>query len=412
MRKLLVVTLLAVPVAAFAADPSTGLGGDGKPAPTFTKDVAPIFNKSCVECHRPTMFAPMSLTTFDEARPWARSIKTRVVSRAMPPWGADPAHGTFKNDPRLTEKEIETIVAWVDAGAPKGDDKDLPAAPKFADGWTIGKPDAIFTMDEEFTIPADGAVPYKYFKAPTNLTEDKWIQAIEIHPGARAQVHHVIAFTQPAGSVPKPGGELGPTNIGGITPNKPGLVFEPGVARLLRGNSDIVMQIHYTTNGTEAKDRTTIGVIYAKQPPTKMVAGGMAINPRFVIPAGDGNAEVRATTPMNRDTLVTAFTPHMHVRGKDMIYIAHYPDGTDETLLSVPKYDFNWQITYELAKPKLLPKGTKLEVIAHYDNSTANKFNPDPTKDVRWGDQTWEEMMIGFFSTVQPPAAASATPQP
>jgi mono/diheme cytochrome c family protein len=404
MRKLLVVTLLAVPVVAFAAD--------GKPAPTFTKDVAPIFNKSCVECHRPTMFAPMSLTTFDDARPWARSIKTRVVSRAMPPWGADPAHGTFKNDPRLTEKEIETIVAWVDAGAPKGDDQDLPAAPKFADGWTIGKPDAIFTMDEEFTIPADGAVAYKYFKAPTGLTEDKWIQAIEIHPGARAQVHHVIAFTQPAGSVPKPGGELGPTNIGGITPNKPGLVFEPGVARLLRGNSDIVMQIHYTTNGTEAKDRTTIGVIYAKQPPTKMVAGGMAINPRFVIPAGDGNAEVRATTPLNRDTLVTAFTPHMHVRGKDMTYIAHYPDGTDETLLSVPKYDFNWQITYELAKPKLLPKGTKLEVIAHYDNSTANKFNPDPTKDVRWGDQTWEEMMIGFFATVQPPAVAAATPQP
>ena len=404
MRALIFTMLVALPAAAFAAD--------GKPAPTFSKDVAPIFNKSCVECHRPTMFAPMSLTTFDEARPWARSIKQRVVSGAMPPWGADPAYGTFKNDPRLTQKEIDTITAWVDGGAPKGDDKDLPVAPTFAEGWTIGKPDAIFTMDEEFTIPATGAVAYKYFKAPTGLTEDKWIQAIEIHPGARAQVHHVIAFTQPAGSVPKPGGELGPTNIGGITPNKPGLVFEPGVARLLRGNSDIVMQIHYTTNGTEAKDRTTIGVVYAKQPPTKMVGGGMAINPRFVIPAGDGNAEVRATTPLTRDTLITAFTPHMHVRGKDMTYIAHYADGTDETLLSVPKYDFNWQITYQLATPKMLPKGTKLEVIAHYDNSTANKFNPDPTKDVRWGDQTWEEMMIGFFSTVQPPAAAAATPQP
>ena len=402
MKTAILLALLGLPTAAMAADAPV----------TFAKDVAPIFNKSCVECHRPTMFAPMSLTTFDDARPWARSIKQRVVSGAMPPWGADPAHGTFKNDPRLTPKEIETIAAWVDGGAPKGDDKDLPPAPTFADGWTIGKPDAIFTMDEEFTIPASGAVPYKYFKAPTGLTEDKWIQAIEIHPGARAQVHHVIAFTQPAGNVPKPGGELGPTNIGGITPNKPGLVFEPGVARLLRGNSDIVMQIHYTTNGTEAKDRTTIGVVYAKAPPTKMVGGGMAINPRFVIPAGDGNAEVRATTPLTRDTLVTAFTPHMHVRGKDMTYIAHYADGTDETLLSVPKYDFNWQITYELAKPKLLPKGTKLEVIAHYDNSTANKFNPDPTKDVRWGDQTWEEMMIGFFSTVQPPAVAAATPQP
>jgi mono/diheme cytochrome c family protein len=402
MKTAILVALLGLPSAALAADAPV----------TFAKDVAPIFNKACVECHRPTMFAPMSLTTFDDARPWARSIKQRVVSRVMPPWGADPAHGTFKNDPRLTQKEIDTIVAWVDAGAPKGDDTDLPPQPKFADGWTIGKPDAIFTMDEEFTIPATGTIPYKYFRAPTGLTEDKWIQAIEIHPSARAQVHHVLAFTQPAGSVPKPGGELGPNNIGGVTPNKPGLVFEPGVARLLRGNSDIVMQIHYTANGTENKDRTTVGVIYARQAPTKMAAGGMAINPRFVIPANDGNAEVRATTPLTRDTIVTAFTPHMHVRGKDMTYIAHYADGTDETLLSVPKYDFNWQITYELATPKLLPKGTKLEVIAHFDNSTANKFNPDPTKDVRWGDQTWEEMMIGFFSTIAPPTAAAATPQP
>ena len=168
----------------------------------------------------------------------------------------------------------------------------------------------------------------------------------------------MIAFTQPAGSPLKPGGELGPTNIGGVTPNKPGLVFEPGVARLLRGNSDIVMQMHYTTNGTETKDRTTVGVIYAKQPPTRMVGGGMAINPRFVIPANDGNAEVKATTTLSRDTTITAMTPHMHVRGKDMTYIAHYPDGTSETLLSVPKYDFNWQITYQLAKPKVLPKGT------------------------------------------------------
>ncbi|MCU1382402.1 MAG: hypothetical protein JWL71_1099 [Acidobacteria bacterium] len=412
MRTLIFTVLFALPAAAFAAGPSTALGTGAAPAPTFSKDVAPIFNKSCVECHRPTMFAPMSLTTFDAARPWAKSIKQRVVSGVMPPWGADTPHGMFKNDPRLTPAEIDTIARWVDAGAPKGDDKDLPAAPTFADGWSIGTPDAIFTMDEEFTIPADGTIPYKYFRAPTGLTEDKWIQAIEIHPSARAQVHHVLAFTQPAGSVPKPGGELGPDNIGGVTPNKPGLVFEPGVARLLKGNSDIVMQIHYTANGTEGKDRTTVGVIYAKQPPTKIAAGGMAINPRFVIKAGDGNSEVRATTPLNRDTLITAFTPHMHVRGKDMTYIAHYADGTDETLLAVPRYDFNWQITYELAKPKLLPKGTRLEVIAHFDNSTANRFNPDPSKDVRWGDQTWEEMMIGFFSTVQPPPVVSTTPQP
>jgi len=402
MKPLLLAALLAVSSAALAADG----------APTFAKDVAPIFYKSCVECHRPTMFAPMSLVSYDEARPWARAIKSRVVARTMPPWGADPAHGVFKNDPRLSDADVETIAKWVDAGAPKGDDKDLPAVPQFVDGWTIGKPDAVFAMEEEFTIPATGAVEYKYFRVPTGLTEDKWIQAIEIKPGARAQVHHVIAFTQPAGTPLKPGGELGPTNIGGVTPNKPGLTFEPGIARLMRGNSDVVLQIHYTTNGTETKDRTQVGIIYAKQPPTKVAGGGMAINPRFVIPAGDGNAEVKATTTLSRDITLTAMTPHMHVRGKDMIYIAHYPDGTSETLLSVPKYDFNWQLSYQLKTPKVLPKGTQLEVIAHFDNSPQNKFNPDPTKDVRWGDQTWEEMMIGFFSTIaDSPAPTTAPPQ-
>jgi hypothetical protein len=393
---------LALPAAALAAD---------TPAPTFAKDVAPIFYKSCVECHRPTMFAPMSLVTYDDARPWARSIKQRVVARAMPPWGADAPHGVFKNDPSLTDDEIDTIARWVDGGAPKGDDKDLPAMPQFAEGWTIGKPDAIFTMEEEFQIPAEGAIPYQYLRVPTHLTEDKWIQALEIRPGAAAQVHHVIAFTQPAGSPISGNGVLGPTNIGGTTPNKPGIRYPDGVARMLRGNSDLILQIHYTTNGKATTDRTRVGIIYATQPPAKLATGGMVLQPRFVIPAYDGNAEVKGTTKLQRDTVVTTLTPHMHVRGKDMIYIAHYPDGTSETLLSVPKYDFNWQITYELAKPKVLPKGTDVEVIAHYDNSASNRFNPDPSKDVRWGDQTWEEMMIGFFSTVVDRPAPTTQPQ-
>ena len=392
-----------------------GLSGVARAADapvTFTKDVAPILYKSCVECHRPTMFAPMSLLTYDEARPYARSIKQRVVGRIMPPWGADPAHGEFKNDPRLSQAEIDTIAAWVDGGAVKGNDADLPKAPQFAEGWTIGKPDAVFTMEEEYDIPATGVIPYQYLRVPTHLTEDKWIQAIEIRPSANAQVHHVLAYTQPAGQPINQGGALGPTNIGGVTPNKPGITFEPGVARLLRGNSDLIMQMHYTTNGKPSKDRTRIGVIYAKQPPTKLQAGGMVLQPRFVIPAYDGNAEVKGTTTLQRDTVMTSLTPHMHVRGKDMTYIAHYPDGTDEILLSVPKYDFNWQISYELKTPKVLPKGTIVEVIAHYDNSAANKFNPDPSKDVKWGDQTFEEMMIGFWSTVVPvPVATSSQPQ-
>jgi hypothetical protein len=407
MRRTIIAAVLAV-----AALPAAALAAGSWSEVTFTKDVAPIFYARCTECHRPTMFAPMSLMTYESARPWAKSIKQKVVARQMPPWGADPAYGTFKNDPRLSQGEIDTITAWVDAGAPKGDDKDLPPAPTFAEGWSIGQPDDVFAMDEEFQIPATGVIPYRYFRVPTHLTEDKWIQAIEIHPGARAHVHHVLAYTQPAGQPLSPGGALGPTNIGGVTPNKPALVFEPGVARRLRGNSDLVLQIHYTTNGTEATDRTIVGVIYAKDPPTKVAAGGMALNPRFVIPANAGNHEVTATLVIVKDTLLTAMTPHMHVRGKDMTYIAHYPDGTSETLLSVPKYDFNWQLTYQLAKPKLIPAGTKMEVIAHYDNSANNKFNPDSSQEVKWGDQTWEEMMIGFWSTISDlPITATQQPQ-
>jgi len=401
---------IAAAVVILCGGAAAASGADG--TPTFAKDVAPIFYKSCAECHRPTMFAPMSLMSYEEARPWLRSIKQRVTARTMPPWGSDQAHGIFKNDPRLSDAEVATIVSWIDGGAPKGDDADMPARPQFADGWTIGKPDAIFRMTEDYRIPANGTIEYQYLRIPVNLPEDRWIQAIEINPGARAHVHHVIAYTQPAGEEIRPGGALGPTNIGGVTPNKPGVVFPEGVARLIRGKQDIILQMHYTTNGTEAVDRTEVGIIFAKEPPKKIAAGGMALNPRFVIPAGDGNAEVKAVQTIAQDTLLTTLTPHMHVRGKDMTYIAHYPDGTSETLLSVPRYDFNWQITYELAQPKVLPKGTKVEVIAHYDNSTANKYNPDPTKDVRWGDQTWEEMMIGFWGTVvTPPAAQSSQPQ-
>ena len=407
MRRLFVISAAASALIFIAGTAHAAAG-----TPTFAKDVAPIFYKHCVECHRETMFAPMSLMTHEDARPWLRSIKQRVTSKTMPPWGSDQPRGVFKNDPRLTDDEIKTIVAWIDGGAPKGDDGDLPERPRFVDGWTIGKPDAVFAMTEDFTIPATGTIPYQYLRIPVNLPEDRWIQAIEIKPGARAQVHHVLAFTQPAGEEIKPGGALGPTNIGGVTPNKPGVVFPAGVARLLRGKSDIILQMHYTANGKEATDRTEVGIIFAKDPPVKQSAGGMALNPRFVIPAGDGNAEVRAMQPLTRDTLITTLTPHMHMRGKDMTYIAHYPDGTDETLLSVPKYDFNWQITYELAQPKVLPKGTQIEVIAHFDNSTGNKFNPDPTKDVRWGDQTWEEMMIGFWGTVvEAPAKTTSQPQ-
>lgn len=382
--------------------PTEVLAQSGDRVPTFSKDVAPIFYARCVECHRPTMFAPMSLMTYDEARPWARAIRQRVTNRSMPPWNADRAHGTFKNDPSLTESQIATIKAWADGGAPKGNDKDLPPKPTFVDGWSIGKPDAVFQMAEPFDIPASGEIPYQYVRIKTGITEERWLQAIEIRSTSRANVHHVIAFTQPAEEPLQKTGVLGPGNIGGTTPNKPGIRFPDGVARRMRGNTDIVLQMHYTTNGTPSVDRTEVGVIFAKEPPSLQTAGSMAINTRFLIPAGAPNHEVRARRVLDRDLLLTSLTPHMHVRGKDMTYTAKFPDGRSEVLLSVPAYDFNWQLSYQLAEPRLLPEGTVIEVVAHFDNSPANKFNPDHTQDVTWGDQTWEEMMIGFFGAVVP----------
>jgi mono/diheme cytochrome c family protein len=394
-----IVTVALTGIVAFAAATNeTGASGV-----TFTKDIAPIIFNHCAECHRPGEIAPMSLMTYQETRPWAKSIRERVVERSMPPWTADPRYGHWANDARLSDQQIQTIVAWVNAGAPKGDDRDLPPAPKFTDGWTIGQPDAVVEMQEEYTVPADGTVPYLYFSMPTGFTEDKWVQAIEIRPGNRSVVHHVIAYSQEAGvKDTNPGGEgelrRGRTHLGGITPNKTGIVYGPGTARLIKKGSNIVFQMHYTTNGQVTKDRTRIGFVFAKEPGKKMLITGNAIDTRFVIPAGAPNHEVKASKTFNEDVLITSFMPHMHVRGKDFTYTAVYPDGRSEILLSVPKYDFNWQLTYIPKTPILLPKGSRLDCVAHFDNSEKNKYNPDPTKAVRWGDQTWEEMMIGWFT--------------
>ena len=370
---------------------------------TFSKDVAPILYKSCAECHRPGEIAPMSLLSYQEVRPWAKSIRERVVDKSMPPWGADPKYGHWANNPSLSQKEIDTIVEWVNAGAPKGDDKDLPPTPKFTQGWTIGTPDVVLEMNEEYTVPADGTIPYLYFNLPTGFTEDKWIQAMEIRPGNRSVVHHVIAYAQAPGVKDTAAGtesevRQGRVHLGGLTPNKTGIVYNPGTARIIKKGSSIVFQMHYTTNGTAAKDRTKIGFVFAKEPGKMALMTGNAVNARFVIPPGDGNYEVKATRTFDEDVAITSFMPHMHTRGKDFVYTVTYPDGRTETLLNVPKYDFNWQHTYIPAKPLVLPKGTRLDCVAHYDNSLRNKFNPDPAQTVRWGDQTWEEMMIGWYT--------------
>jgi hypothetical protein len=345
----------------------------------------------------------MSFMSYSEVRPWAKSIKQQVVSRTMPPWFATHDSVEFSNNPTLSDKEVDTINRWVAAGSPKGDDKDMPAAPKFVQGWTAGTPDAIVSMGEEYTVPADGEVPYLYFTIPTNFKEDRWLQAIEIRPSSPSVVHHVIAFTDGGGTAAGggQGDQRGRVNIGGITPNKTALIFPNGHARLLKAGSNIVLQMHYTTNGKVTTDRTSVGLFFTKQTPKKLVVTANAMNGRFVIPAGDGNHEVKASTTFREDTWLTSFMPHMHVRGKDFKYTAVFPDGTSKVLLDVPKYNFNWQLTYSVKEPIFLPKGTRLDCVAHFDNSINNKYNPDPSKEVRWGDQTWEEMMIGWFTTIK-----------
>jgi hypothetical protein len=397
-------------------------------APTFSKDVAPILFKSCVECHRSGAIAPMSLLTYADARPWARAIKQKVVTREMPPWGADPAIGKFKNDISLKQAEIDTIVAWVDAGAPEGNPANMPPAPTFAEGWSIGQPDYIFTMLQPFNVPADGTVPYMYVTIPTNLKQDIWIRGVELKPTNRRVVHHIISdLIEGNGRPPDPAPKLTkdparkeiPSGLGvGLVPGRLYGLFEEGVARKIPAGADIVLQMHYTTIGQPVTDQTQVGVVLAKEPPAKLrlEGGGQMPNLTFVIPPGHSNYEVTAQQTFNRDLYLNSLYPHMHVRGKDATYTLISPDGREETLLRVPKYDFNWQHRYVLAEPKLAPKGSTLKITAHFDNSKTNRFNPDPAAEVRWGDQSWEEMLIGYYGTVEvsPEAAAAArrpTPQ-
>ncbi|HUR32623.1 MAG TPA: hypothetical protein VM032_02440 [Vicinamibacterales bacterium] len=404
----------AAPVVAMVVAASAPAGAAG---PTFSKDVAPIVFARCADCHRPGSIAPMSLLSYEDVRPWARAIKQKVVAREMPPWGADPHIGRFANDPSLSEAQIATIVAWVDGGAPEGNHADLPAPPSFVEGWAMGKPDLIFEFVEPFNVPADGTVPYTYVTVPTNLKEDIWITGLEYRPTNRRVLHHIISDVVEGNGkpTPKPSLSKDPSRkelggIGGYVPGRQDTAFDEGTARRIPAGADIVLQMHYTTIGQPVADRLQIGVKLAKQPPTTLraAAGGSMPNTTFAIPPGDPNFEVTATKAITVDTYLTTLYPHMHVRGKDAKYTLTYPDGREEVLLSVPKYDFNWQLTYKLAEPKLMPAGSTLKVVAHFDNSTGNRFNPDPTATVRWGDQTWEEMLIGYYGTVA--ASGGAAP--
>jgi mono/diheme cytochrome c family protein len=421
---------------------------------TFSKDVAPIFFEHCAECHRPGEAAPMSLLSYKDARPWARSIREKVLKRQMPPWHADPHYGEFSNDRRLTQRQINTIVAWVDGAAKEGDPADLPAAPHFVEGWSIGKPDLVLQMPEEFTLEASGPDEYQYFEIPTNFKQDVFVQRAEARPGNRRIVHHIIAFVVPPAkdgsqrtltredierarkenekrsifykdgflmrvkadapvvddgcSIANGGGgdtidfkrdqpnlEL----LAGFAPGMNPAILDAGTVKRIPAGSKILLQMHYSkTARSVQKDRSMVGLIFAKTPGDKHQYTWPIANTYFRIPPGAENHEVTACWTANDDIHLQTLMPHMHLRGKSMRIEAFYPNGKSEILLNVPQYDFSWQTVYYLKKPVALPKGTKLVVTAHFDNSSKNKYNPDPAQAVRFGDPTYDDMMIGWIN--------------
>ncbi len=406
--------------------------------PTFHKNVLPVLQRRCQECHRAGEAAPMALISYKDARPWAKAIRAAVLSKKMPPWHADPHFGQFANDRSLSQDELDTLVRWADTGAKEGNPKDAPPAARFAEGWTIGAPDAIIEMPEAYKVPASGTVEYTYFIVPTGFTEDKWVEKLEVRPGARSVVHHIVVMARPPGS---PYLKDAPKNSAYVPPRRPrsgdrppdrgmgsfeglqtdmmevvstyvpgGVAYDtrPGQARLIKAGSDIIFQMHYTANGKEALDRSRLGFVFAKTPPRERVVNTFISNRLLRIPAGAGDHKVEARVTTHEDVTLQSLFPHMHLRGKGFQYVAKYPTGETQTLLRVPRYDFNWQITYFLKHPIPLPKGTEITVTAWYDNSPNNKFNPDPSSDVFWGDQSWEEMLAGFADLVVPLAVDPA----
>jgi hypothetical protein len=413
----------------------TGVRGAAQSAaaPTFTKNVLPILQKDCQSCHRPGQIGPFSMLSYESTRPWARSIKAKVESRQMPPWFADPQHGEFANDTSLTKTEIDTIVKWVDAGAPQGDPKDAPPPVAWApDGWQI-KPDLI-VRGPEFRVPArpeKNVIEWTTVTIPSGFTRDTWITSVEVKPSELAVTHHIcvsfvphrpnvkyytmnwtesprdddgVATDRRSGAVAAGQPPTGNGTTGGFWCYVPGVQaddYRPYRAgKLVPANSDIAVQMHYTPTGKEVVDRPLIGFTVADAAPEKqwLATQVSGAGPKFVIPPNDPNWKAPpAEVEFLADVELVQMMPHMHLRGKDMTYYVIHPDGRREVVLSVPKYDFNWQMVYQPAKPIRIAKGSRLYVEAHYDNSSSNKFNPDPNRTVYPGRMTWEEMFNPFF---------------
>jgi len=420
-RLLLVASALVLGVVAWGG---TRARSASHSAPTFYRDVLPILQQHCQQCHRPGQIAPGPLLTYEQAKASARRIRDDVSSRRMPPWFADSCCGHFSDDPSLTPQQITTVSDWVDAHMPAGDPHQAPPPPHWVEGWDIAQPDRIIPMPKPVAIPADGNIEYTYEIVPTYFAEDQWIQMSEIRPTRRQNVHHAVVYIRPPDSKWLRGAPVGvPFTASSL--NDPALkhqahetdsdmllVYAPGsspdrwpdgMAKFIPAHSDLVFQMHYTTNGESATDRTSVGLVFAKRPPAQRVLTLQLANDHDPIPippnADNYRVEVHGTFP--NDAMLLSFFPHMHLRGKRFEYDLVHADHTIETLLRV-NYDFYWQLSYRLAEPRLIKAGTELRAIAWYDNSPANPHNPDPDSPVTWGDQTYNEMMVGFFDVAVP----------
>jgi peroxiredoxin len=373
--------------------------GINGPHVTYSNQVVRLFHQHCVRCHRAGELAPFALDSFDAAVSWADAIREAVGARRMPPWFASAdAHGKFSNEASLTDAERKLIGDWIDAGCPEGDRNETPPSPHFPSAWQIPEPDAVFYIsDKPISVPADGAVDYQSFLVDPGFTEDKWVQFAEVRPGNRSVVHHIaVNFRKDARAKDDANGGL----VGyapGLPPNR----YPPGAALRIPAGSKLLFEVHYSPNGKPQEDRSYIGLKFADPSTVKArIWGGMVGNRSFRIPPGDPDFEVVGEISVPGDAIMLTLTPHMHLRGKSFRYEAEFPDGRHEVLLNVPRWNSMWQLRYDLAQPVLLPKGTKLRAIAHYDNSAQNLSNPNPKVAVRFGPQVWHEMMMGYFTAV------------
>lgn len=382
-------------------------------AATFYKDVLPILQKRCQSCHRPGEVAPMAFLTYEQVRPWARAIRQAVLRKKMPPWFAESTSVRFENDARLSAEEVAVLVEWADQKAPAGDIRDAPPAVHWTSGWNIPKPDLSVKMPVAVTVPVREEIDYQFIILPLNLKEDRWVQAAEIRPGERSVVHHAVVYVREKddpwlrdASPGKPFVRPGVTRndiLAIYAPGQPAMVTPPGMAKKIPAGADLVLQMHYTPNGkTAVQDRTTIGIVWAKEPPEKRVLTLQLATTDFRIPPGEPNHRVSVSGTMPNDALLLSLFPHLHLRGKAFEYAIVKPGGVYETLLRVAPYDFFWQLNYRLAEPRLLLKGTRLLCTAWYDNSPNNPRNPDPEAEVTYGEQSDDEMMVGFFDVAVP----------